>query len=59
MPEEQPIEGGSGGYPSAHWRRGQILLALGRKPEAHAAAQAALKLDPKHRGARELLQGAD
>ena len=55
----EPIEGGSGGYPSAHWRRGQILLALGRKPEAHAAAQAALKLDSKHRGARELLQGAN
>jgi tetratricopeptide (TPR) repeat protein len=51
----EPLEGGSGGYPSAHTRRGQILRDLGRKAEARAAAEAALKLDPKHRGARELL----
>lgn len=55
----EPIEGGSGGYPSAHWRRGQILIALGRKPEARAAAQAALKVDPQHRGAKELLKRLD
>ncbi len=51
----EPLEGGSGGYPSAWWRKGQILLALGRKEEARKAAQEALKLDPRHRGARELL----
>ena len=55
----EPIEGGSGGYPSAHWRRGQILMGMGRKAEARAAAQEALKLDPKHRGARELLEGSN
>ena len=52
----EPIEGGSSGYPGAWWRKGQILQALGRKDEARKAAQAALKLDPKHRGARELLE---
>jgi protein O-GlcNAc transferase len=51
----EPLEGGSSGYPGAWWRKGQILQALGRKDEARKAAQAALKLDPKHRGARELL----
>ncbi len=51
----EPLEGGSSGYPSAWWRKGQILQALGRKEEARRAAQEALKLDPKHRGARELV----
>ena len=51
----EPLEGGSSGYAGAWWRKGQILSDLGRKPEARAAAQAALKRDPKHRGARELL----
>jgi tetratricopeptide (TPR) repeat protein len=51
----EPMEGGSTGYPGAHWRRGQILKDLGRKTEARAAAEAALKLDSKHRGAGELL----
>ncbi len=53
----EPLEGGSGGYPAAHWRRGQILRDLGRAAEARQAAQAALALDPKHRGAGELLDG--
>ncbi len=52
----EPLEGGSGGYPSAWWRKGQILRDLGRQDEARKAAQAALKLDPNHRGARELLE---
>jgi len=51
----EPLEGGSSGYPGAWWRKGQILRDLGRKDEARRAAQEALKLDPKHRGARELL----
>lgn len=51
----EPLEGGSGGYPAAHWRRGQILKDLGRRGEARSAAQAALKLDPRHPGARRLL----
>ena len=51
----EPLEGGSGGYPSAWWRKGQILLGLGRKEEARRAAQEALKFDPRHRGARELV----
>ena len=53
----EPLEGGSSGYPGAWWRKGQILRDLGRKGEARHAAQEALKLDPKHRGARELLAG--
>ena len=52
----EPLEGGSSGYPGAWWRKGQILLALRRKDEARRAAQEALKLDPKHRGAKELLE---
>ncbi|HWQ08701.1 MAG TPA: hypothetical protein VN436_06335, partial [Holophaga sp.] len=50
----EPLEGGSGGYAAAHWRKGQILKDLGRKAEAKAEAEAALKLDPKHKGAGEL-----
>lgn len=53
----EPLEGGSSGYPGAWWRKGQILLALGRKDEARRAALEALKLDPRHRGARELTAG--
>lgn len=55
----EPLEGGSGGYPSAHWRRGQILSYMGRKAEAKAAAQAALVFDPRHPGARKLLEALD
>jgi tetratricopeptide (TPR) repeat protein len=51
----EPLEGGSSGYPGAWWRKGQVLRDLGRKDEARRAAQEALKLDPKHRGAKELL----
>jgi len=53
----EPLEGGSSGYPGAWWRKGQILQALGRLDEARHAAQEALKLDPMHRGARQLLEG--
>ncbi len=52
----EPLEGGSAGYAGAWWRKGQILQALGRRDEARAAAREALKLDPNHRGARELLE---
>jgi len=52
----EPLEGGSGGYGTAHWRRGQVLRALGRKDEARAAAQAALRLDPKDTKAKRLLE---
>ena len=52
----EPLEGGSSGYPGAWWRKGKILRDLGRKDEARRAAQEALKLDPRHRGARELLE---
>ncbi len=53
---KEPLEGGSGGYASAHWRRGQILQALGRNAEAKAAAHQALGIDPRHPGARKLLE---
>ncbi len=52
----EPLEGGSSGIPGAWWRKGQILRDLGRKDEARKAAQEALKFDPKHRGARELME---
>lgn len=51
----EPLEGGASGYPGAWWRKGQILRDLGRTDEARHAAQQALKLDPKHRGAGELM----
>jgi tetratricopeptide (TPR) repeat protein len=51
----EPMEGGSAGYPGACWRKGQILKALGKKSEARAAAEASLKLDSKHPGAKKLL----
>lgn len=53
---KEPLEGGSGGYPAAHWRKAQILKDLGRKDDARAAAREALKLDPKHRGAQKVLE---
>jgi len=52
----EPLEGGSGGYASAHWRKGQILKDLGRRSEARTEAKAALQLDPRHPGARRLLE---
>lgn len=52
----EPLEGGSGGYGTAHWRRGQVLRDLGRKAEARAAAQAALRIDPKDTKAKRLLE---
>jgi tetratricopeptide (TPR) repeat protein len=55
----EPLEGGSGGYGSAHWRRGQILKDLGRLAEARAAAQAALALDPNDSKAKGLLDGLE
>lgn len=51
----EPLEGGSAGLPGVWWRKGQILKDLGRPDEARQAAQEALKLDPRHRGARDLL----
>ncbi len=52
----EPMEGGSGGLPALHWRRGQILKDLGRREESQAEARAALTLNPHHRGARKLLE---
>ncbi|MFZ4514597.1 MAG: tetratricopeptide repeat protein, partial [Geothrix sp.] len=46
----------SAGHPGAWWRKAQLLQALGRPEEAKQAAQEALKLDPKHRGARALVE---
>jgi tetratricopeptide (TPR) repeat protein len=52
---KEPMEGGTGGYASVHWRRGQILQALGLNTQAHDAALKALTFDSQHRGAKELL----
>jgi tetratricopeptide (TPR) repeat protein len=51
----EPLEGGSGGNATAWWRKGQVLQALSRRAEAKSAAESALKLDPKHSGAKKLL----
>jgi tetratricopeptide (TPR) repeat protein len=52
----ESLEGGSGGYATVHWRRGQILQRLGHKTEARSAAQAALAVDPKDPKAAKLLK---
>lgn len=52
----EPLEGGSGGAPALHWRRGQLLRDLGRREEARVAALEALKYDPRHPGAKRLLE---
>ncbi len=51
----EPLEGGTGGVATVQWRRGQILKDLNRHDEAKTAAQAALRADAKHPGARRLL----
>ncbi len=53
---KEPLEGGTGGLATVQWRRGQILKDLNRKGEARQAVQAALRADPKHPGARRLLE---
>ncbi|MBL0211801.1 MAG: tetratricopeptide repeat protein [Holophagaceae bacterium] len=53
---KEPLEGGIGGIASVQWRRGQILKDLNRHDEARQAAQAALKADPKHPGAKRLME---
>ena len=53
----EPLEGGTGGYASVHWRRGQILKAMGRIAEAREAALKALSYNPGHSGAKSLLSG--
>jgi len=52
---KEPLEGGTGGYASVHWRRGQILKAMGRLKEAREAALKALSYNPGHSGAKSLL----
>lgn len=43
-------------WADAHWRKGQILARLGKKAEAKAEHQVALKLDPEHKGAKDELK---
>lgn len=52
----QPLEGGTAGYAGAWWRKGQILKDLGRADDARAAARKALTYDPKHPGAKKLME---
>jgi tetratricopeptide (TPR) repeat protein len=56
---KEPLEGGTGGIASVQWRRGQILKDLDRRELALNAVQAALGADPKHPGARRLLEDLD
>lgn len=52
----QPLEGGTAGYAGAWWRKGQILKDLNRADDAKTAARKALTYDPKHPGAKKLLE---
>ncbi len=55
----EPLEGGTGGLATVHWRRGQILKDLGRPEAAKDAALEALQADPRHPGANRLLHELD
>lgn len=44
------------GYPGVWWCKRQCLLSLGREDEARRGAEEALKLDPGHCRARQLLE---
>jgi tetratricopeptide (TPR) repeat protein len=52
----EPLEGGTGGYAQVHWRMGQILSGMGRPDEAMDAAKEALRHNPGHKGAKELME---
>lgn len=43
-------------WADAHWRKGNILAALGRKAEARTEFETALKLNPAHPGATKDLK---
>ena len=47
---------GAPSFAGAHWRLGQALEQQGKKPEALAEIQTALKLDPKLEGAKQDLK---
>lgn len=53
----EPLEGGLGGPQALLWRKAQILQGLGRQEDAKAVARQALKIDPKHPGARKVVGG--
>jgi tetratricopeptide (TPR) repeat protein len=53
---QEPLEGGTGGYAQVHWRMGQILSDMGRPDEAMGAAKEALRHNPGHKGAKELME---
>ena len=44
-------------HAAAHWRLGQILLALGRRDEARREWEEALRLDPKNAEVKRSLEG--
>lgn len=54
LAKEPPAERPS--WADAHWRKGQILARMGKKTDAKVEQQAALKLDPGHKGAQEELK---
>jgi len=45
--------------PDCHYARATILLLLKREPEARAAAQRALELEPNHAAAKQFLEYLD
>ena len=53
---QSPIEGGSGGREGAYVRQGQILQRLGKSTEAKRSFEQALRINPRHRGAKEGLE---
>ena len=42
----QEAEGNAASLPEAHWRLGQVLDKLGRRPEAIAELNTAVKMNP-------------
>ena len=51
-----PLEGGSGGYATVWWRKGQILRDLNRDEDARLAVLNALEIEPKHPASNRLLK---
>ncbi len=53
---EQEVEGNAPSLPEAHWRLGQVLDKLGRRPEAIAELNTAVKMNPYFEPAKKDLK---
>jgi hypothetical protein len=52
----QEAEGNAAPLPEAHWRLSQVLEKLGRRPEAIAELNAAVKMNPYFEPAKKDLK---